>query len=84
MAPALSVCRCGQGRGTPMSQITLAIRHARQSERLLRWQVTVNGALAGGSLIAALFQLGALVGLSLARSMAAHAAAARRAADHHA
>ena len=67
-----------------MSQITLAIRHAPQSERLLRWQVTVNSAFAGGSLIAALFQLGALVALSLARSTMSHLVTARRDGDYHA
>lgn len=51
-----------------MSQLNFAIRHSRQTERLLRWQVTVNTAFAGGSLIAALLNLGALIAFSLARS----------------
>lgn len=51
-----------------MSQVNFAIRHSRQTERLLRLQVTVNTAFAGGSLIAALLNLGALIAVSLARS----------------
>ena len=47
-----------------MSQINFAIRHSRQTERLLRLQVTVNTAFAGGSLIAALLNLGALIAIS--------------------
>jgi hypothetical protein len=66
-----------------MSQITLAIRHAPQSERLLRWQVTVNGAFAGGSLTAALFQLGALIALSIVRSAVLQVVTPRREAECH-
>ena len=47
-----------------MSQLNFAVRHSRQTERLLRWQVTVNTAFAGGSLIAALLNLGALIAIS--------------------
>lgn len=60
-----------------MSQINFAIRHSRQTERLLRLQVTVNTAFAGGSLIAALLNLGALIAISLARSAISHFATAR-------
>jgi hypothetical protein len=51
-----------------MSQLNFAVRHSRQTERLLRWQVTVNTAFAGGSLIAALLNLGVLIAFSLTRS----------------
>lgn len=67
-----------------MSRITLAIRLASQAELLLRWQVHVNAAFAGGSLIAALLNLGALVALSLARSGLAQRATDRRKARCHA
>lgn len=60
-----------------MSQITLAIRHAPQSERLFRWQVSVNTAFAGGSLAGALLNLGALIALSIARSVLSRLARAR-------
>ena len=60
-----------------MSQINFAIRHSRQTERLLRLQVTVNTAFAGGSLIAALLNLGALIAISLARSAISRFATAR-------
>ena len=60
-----------------MSQISFAIRHSRQTERLLRLQVTVNTAFAGGSLIAALLNLGALIAISLARSAISRFATAR-------
>lgn len=66
-----------------MSQITLAIRHAPQPDRLLRWQVTVNGAFAGGSLTAALFQLAALIALSLVRSAVLHALSVHSEAECH-
>lgn len=52
-----------------MTQITLAIRHAPQSERLLRWQVSFNAAFAGGTLTAALLNLSALIAFSLTRSV---------------
>jgi hypothetical protein len=67
-----------------MSQMIRAILRAPQSEWLLRWQVTVNGAFVGGSLIAALFQLGVLVVLALVRSAAFHAGPARCGAKCHA
>jgi len=67
-----------------MSQITLAIRHAPQSERLFRWQAAVITAFAGGSLTAGLFNLGALLALWVARSSLTQVANARRWADHHA
>lgn len=60
-----------------MSQINFAIRHSGQTERLLRWQVTVNTAFAGGSLIAALLNLGALIAFWLARSAISRFAMAR-------
>lgn len=67
-----------------MSQITFAIRHAPHSEWLFRWQATVIAAFAGGSLTAALLNLGALMALSVARSTLSQVAIARRWADHHA
>lgn len=67
-----------------MSQITFAIRHALHSEWLFRWQATVIAAFAGGSLTAALLNLGALMALSVARSTLSQVAIARRWADHHA
>ena len=62
-----------------MSQLNFAVRHSRQTERLLRWQVTVNTAFAGGSLTAALLNLGALIAFSFARSALSRFATARRA-----
>jgi hypothetical protein len=67
-----------------MSQITLAFRHAPHSERFFRWQATVIAAFAGGSLTAALLNLGAAVALALTRSTLSQVSAARRWADHHA
>jgi hypothetical protein len=67
-----------------MSQITLAFRRAPQSERLFRWQSAVISALSGGSLTAALLNLGALMTVSVARSVLSHAATARRWAEQHA
>ena len=42
-----------------MSQITLVIRQVPQSEQFFRWQATAIAAFAGGSLTAALLNLGA-------------------------
>lgn len=67
-----------------MSQITLAIRHAPQSERFFRWQATFIAAFAGGSLTAGLLNLSAAVALALTRSTLSQVSAARRWADHHA
>jgi len=67
-----------------MSQITFAIRHAPQSEWLFRWQAAVSAAFAGGSMTAGLFNLGALMALSVARSTLSQVTIARRWADHHA
>ena len=67
-----------------MSHITLAIRHAPQSERLFRWQATIIAAFAGGSLTAALLNLGAAVALAVTRSTFSHVSAARGRADRHA
>lgn len=66
-----------------MSKITLAIRRAPQSERLFRWQAAFISALAGGSLTAALLNLGGLMAISVARSVLSHAATARRSAKQH-
>lgn len=67
-----------------MSQITLAIRQASQSERFFRWQATIIAAFAGGSLTAGLLNLGAVVALALTRSVLSRGVGARRWADHHA
>lgn len=64
-----------------MSQITLAIRHVTHSERLFRWQTAA--VFAGGSLTAGLFNLGALMALSVARSALVHGAHERRRTEHH-
>lgn len=72
------------GRGTIMSQISYAIRHAPQSQWLFRWQATVIVAIAGGSLTVALFNLSALMALSVARFASAQVAVGRRWAEHHA
>jgi hypothetical protein len=66
-----------------MSQITLVIRHAPHSEQLLRWQMTVNAAFAGGSVTAALINLGALIAVSMARSALSQLALARSPAGYH-
>lgn len=66
-----------------MSQLTLAIRHTPQSERLFRLQVTVNAAFASGSLNAALLNLGALLAYSLARAALSRLAPAQNLEDHH-
>ncbi|WP_421838254.1 hypothetical protein [Novosphingobium sp.] len=66
-----------------MSKMTLAIPNAPYSEWLLRWQTTVIVALAGGSLIAALCNIGALMTLSIARSAVLRPTAARCWAEHH-
>lgn len=67
-----------------MSQIVLALRHTPHLEWLIRWQANIIAALAGGSLSAALFSLGALVAVSAARSARSHVAVARRWAQRHA
>lgn len=67
-----------------MSQIILAIRHAPLTERLFRWQAAVIVAFAGGSRTAALFNIGALMAFSIARSALSHVAITRRRAEHHA
>ncbi|MBA4046706.1 MAG: hypothetical protein C0471_20190 [Erythrobacter sp.] len=51
-----------------MSQITLALRQAPQSERFFRWQSTVIAAFAGASLTAALLNLGAVMAFALVRA----------------
>ncbi len=66
-----------------MSQINFTIRAAPQSQWLLRWQARVIAAFAAGSLFTALFTIGALMAVSVARSALSHFAAARRWADHH-
>ncbi len=67
-----------------MSQITLAIRHVPHSEWLFRWQATVIAAFAGGSLTAALLNLGAAVALAMTRSTLSQVSAARGRTDRHA
>ena len=67
-----------------MSQITLAFRRAPQSERLFRWQAAVVAAFANGSLTAGLFNLGAMMALSVARATLSRFANAGRWAEHHA
>lgn len=52
-----------------MSQIILTIRQAPRSEPMLRWQMAFNAAFAGGSLGAAVINLGAMIALSIARSV---------------
>jgi len=66
-----------------MSQITLALRQVPQSERFFRWQATVIAAFAGGSLTAALLNLGAAMALSFARAALGHTAAACKRSDYH-
>lgn len=61
-----------------MSQIDFAIRPVLRSDWQLHWQLTVNTAFAGGSLTAALLNLGALIAFSLARSALSRFATARR------
>ena len=52
-------------------------------EQLLRWQMTVNAAFAGGSVTAALINLGALIAVSMARSALSQLALARSPAGYH-
>ena len=61
-----------------MSQISFVIRPVLRSDRQLHWQMTVNTAFAGGSLTAALLNLGALIAFSFARSALSRFATARR------
>lgn len=65
-----------------MFQISFPIRPVPQSDRQLRWQMTVNTAFASGSLTAALLNLGVLIALSLARSALSRFATARRRLGH--
>ena len=65
-----------------MPQMTLTLRHAPHSDWLLRWQATVIVAFAGGSLIAALCNISALMTLSIARSALSQVASARLWAEH--
>jgi hypothetical protein len=51
-----------------MTQISFAIRPVPQSDRQFRWQMAITTAFASGSLTTALFNLGVLIALSLARS----------------
>jgi hypothetical protein len=51
-------------------------------ERLYRWQVIINAAFAGGSLTAALLNLGALVAVSMARSGMSHFGPGRHWAEY--
>lgn len=67
-----------------MSQITFAIRHAPHSEWLFRWQATIIATFAGGSLTAALLNLGAAVALAMTRSTFSHVSGASGRADRHA
>lgn len=66
-----------------MSQISFALRPVIRSDRQLHWQVTVNTAFAGGSLTAALLNLGALIAFSLVRSAFSRFATARRGGTRH-
>lgn len=66
-----------------MSQITLAIQGAQHPEWLLRWQATVIVAFAGGSLIAALCNIAALMTFSIARSAIVRLTVARHRAENH-
>jgi succinate dehydrogenase hydrophobic anchor subunit len=67
-----------------MSYITHAIRQAPYSEWLFRWQATAIAAFAGGSLTAALFHLGAAVGVAVTRSVLSRGAGIGGWAGHHA
>ena len=67
-----------------MTQITRALRKVPQSERFFHWQATVAAAFAGGSLTAALLNLGAAMALSFARAALGHTAAAGERSDCHA
>lgn len=83
MATGLPECSCRWGLETSMHQMTLPFRHAPHSDWLLRWQATVIVAFAGGSLIAALCNISALMTLSIARSALSQVAAARCWSEHH-
>lgn len=84
MAAELPVGHGGQGRGTPMSQITFALRRVPRSEPFMRWQATIVVAFASGSLTSALANLGAALLLALARKVLAQAMPAPVRTAHHA
>jgi hypothetical protein len=67
-----------------MSQITLAFRQVPQSERFFRWQATVLAAFAGGSLTAALLNLGAVMALATAKAAFGRANPVRKWTGYHA
>lgn len=67
-----------------MAQITLALRQLPQSERFFRWQATVLAAFAGGSLTAALLNLGAAIALATAKAALGRAKPLRERTGHHA
>lgn len=67
-----------------MTRIALSLGHVRQSPRLFRWQATVISAFAGGSLTAALLNLGGVVAIALARSAQSRLMKAGGRADHEA
>ncbi|WDA40998.1 hypothetical protein [Erythrobacter sp. BLCC-B19] len=67
-----------------MSQITLALRQLPQSERFFRWQATVLAAFSGGSLTAALLNLGAVVALATAKAAFGRANLVRKRTSYHA
>ena len=67
-----------------MAQITLALRQLPQSERFFRWQATVLAAFAGGSLTAALLNLGAAIALATVKAALGCANPLRERTGHHA
>lgn len=67
-----------------MSQITLALRQVPKSERFFHWQATVVAAFAGGSLTAALLNLGAVILLAMGRAALGRASPVRKPAGDHA
>lgn len=52
-----------------MSKIGLVLHSAPSADRLFKWQFTVNAALAGGSMTAAVLNLAVVVAFSLARRL---------------
>ena len=67
-----------------MSQITLVIPQVPQSEQFFRWQATAIAAFAGGSLTAALLNLGSALALAVARTALGHANPALKRTNCHA
>ena len=61
-----------------MTQISFAIRPVLRPDRQLHWQMTISAAFAGGSLTAALLNLGALFAFSIAHSALLRFASARK------